>query len=66
MTHQYQMSNVIGTNYFTTFLQIVIVANFYWFSFGSATDIIFSITNNYTPHQQFIKKFVALPFSISD
>ena len=56
MTHQYQISNVIGINYFTTFLQTITIVNLYWFSFGLITNIIFLITNNHSPHQQIIKR----------
>ena len=34
-------SNTILTNFFTIFLQIVLVANSYWFAHGPITYIIF-------------------------
>ena len=67
MTHQYQMNNAINTNYFTTILQTITIANLYWFSFRPITNITFLITNNHLPDQHFIiYKIVALAFSILD
>ena len=43
----YKLGNVISINYFTTFLQTVVVTNSYWFSFVSTTNITFSLTNNH-------------------
>ena len=40
-------SNVILTNFFTIFLQTVLVANFYWFTHGPTTHIIFLLTSNH-------------------
>ena len=42
----YYMSNATIINYFTIFLQIVVMAN-YWFSFGPTTNITISISNNH-------------------
>ena len=56
-------SVVIITNFSTTFLQTVKVANSYWFTFEPTTYINFLLTNNYSSHQQFVKKFVTLAFS---
>ena len=50
------MRNVITTNYFTTFLQIIVVAKFYQFLSSPTTNIIFSLINNHLTHQQFGKK----------
>jgi len=63
MYFQAIFSNVIITNYFTIFLQIIDIANFYWFLFKSTTNIIYLFINNNSPHQQFVKRFVALTFS---
>ena len=43
----YYMSNATIINYFTIFLQIVVMANYYWFSFGPTTNITISISNNH-------------------
>ena len=43
----YKLGNVTSINYFTTFLQTVVVTNSYWFSFVSTTNITFSLTNNH-------------------
>ena len=43
----YKLGNVTSKNYFTTFLQTVVVTNSYWFSFVSTTNITFSLTNNH-------------------
>ena len=48
--NEFEKRNVTTTNYFTIFLQTVVVANFYWFSFESFIDISFSFTNNHSPH----------------
>ena len=40
-------SNAILTNFFTIFLQTVLVANFYWFTHGPITHIIFLLTSNH-------------------
>ena len=32
------------------------MTNFYWFLFRSTTNITFLLTNNYSPHQEFVKK----------
>ena len=55
--------NATKTNQFTIFLQTVDVINFYKFLSGLITNIKFLLTNNYSPHQQFIKRFMALAFS---
>ena len=39
--------NAIVTNFFTTFLQTIEVANSYWFASGSTTYITFLLTNNH-------------------
>ena len=44
-------SNVILTNFFTTFLQTVLVANSYWFTHRPTTHIIFLLTSNHLLHQ---------------
>ena len=44
-------SNAIFTNSFTTFLQIVLVANSYWFAYGPTTYIIFLLSSNHLSHQ---------------
>ena len=41
MTHQYQMSTTTNANYFTIFLQIIDIVNFYWFSFEPIINITF-------------------------
>ena len=46
MTHQYQMSTTTNANYFTIFLQIIDIVNFYWFSFGPITNITFSFKDD--------------------
>ena len=43
-------SNTILTNFFTIFLQTVLVANFYWFVHGLITHIIFLLTSNHLSH----------------
>ena len=43
----YYMSNATITNYFTILLQIVVMANYYQFSFGPTTNITISISNNH-------------------
>ena len=37
--------------FFITFLQTVLVANFYWFAFEHTTYFIFVLTNNHLLHQ---------------
>ena len=44
-------SNIILTNFFTTFLQTVLVANSYWFAHGPTIHIIFLLINNHLLHQ---------------
>ena len=44
-------SNTILTNFFTIFLQTVLVANFYWFAHRPTTHIIFLLTSNHLLHQ---------------
>ena len=44
-------SNAILTNFFTKFLQIVLVANSYWFAHKPTTHIIFLLTSNHLLHQ---------------
>ena len=58
-------SIVISTNFSTTFLKTVKVANSYWLTFEPTIYIIFLLTNNHLRHQQFVKKkkIVALAFS---
>ena len=51
-------SNAIAINYFTIFLQNVNVSTSYWFLSKPIINITFSFTNNYSPHQQFVKNFV--------
>ena len=51
----YSKNNSSTTNYFKTFLQTVDINNSYWFSFKSTTNIIFSLANKYSSHQQLIK-----------
>ena len=48
----YNKSNVIVINYFTTFLQTADVGNLL------TINITFLFTNNHSPHQQFVKIFV--------
>ena len=43
-------SNTILTNFFTIFLQTVLVANSYWFAPGPITHIIFLLTSNHLSH----------------
>ena len=50
------MSNATIINYFTTFLQIIIVATSYQFLSNPTINIIFSLTNNYLTYQQFEEK----------
>ena len=57
------LSNTIVTNFSTTFLQIIEIANFYWFAYKTIIYITFLFTDNNLLHQQFIKKFVILIFS---
>ena len=45
------MSNVTTTNYITTFLQIIIVANFLLVLIWVTNNISFLFTNNHAPHQ---------------
>ena len=56
-------SIVIAINFSSIILQTVKVINFYWFTFGSTTYIIFLLTNNHSSHQQSVKQFVTLAFS---
>ena len=39
------MSNATNTTYFTIFLQIIDITNFYWFSSNLITDITLLLTN---------------------
>ena len=43
-------SNTILTNFFTIFLQTVLIANSYWFAHGPITHIIFLLTSNHLSH----------------
>ena len=45
------MSNVTTTNYITTFLQTVIVANFLLVLILATNNISFLFTNNHASHQ---------------
>ena len=45
--HNYYKRNATITNFFTTFLQTIEVANFYWFASGSTIYITFLLTNNH-------------------
>ena len=49
------ISNVTITNYFTIFLQIIDVVNFYWISSKLTTNINFLHVNNHLSHQSFVK-----------
>ena len=55
-----KQSNAIVTNYFKTFLQTVDVANFFirFHLDSTLISFFFSFTNNYSPHQPFVKFFV--------
>ena len=44
-------SNIILTNIFITFLQIVLIANYYWFAYKHTIRIIFLFTNDYLSYQ---------------
>ena len=47
----YFKNNAILINFFTTFLQTVLVANSNWFAHGPTTHIIFLLTSNHLLHQ---------------
>ena len=51
-------SNATTTNYFTIFLQTVVMTNFYWFSLRPTNNITFLFANNHLSHQEFMKVFV--------
>ena len=59
------MSNTIGTNYFTTFLQNIDMANLLLVFIRPIINIIFSFINNHSPYQQFVKYFVKLFISLT-
>ena len=40
------------------FYKLLMWPAYYWFSFKSIINIIFSFTNNHSPHKQFVKFFV--------
>ena len=40
------------------FYKLLMWLTFYWFSFRVTINIIFSLTNNHSPHQHFVKNFV--------
>ena len=44
-------SSPVLTNFFTTFLQIILEANSYWFAYEPTTHIIFLLTSNHLLHQ---------------
>lgn len=50
-------------NYFTRFLQTVIIVNYYWFSLGPTTNITILLANNRSPHQLFVNLFILLAFA---
>ena len=52
----YILSNATDTNYLTIFLQIVDIANSYWFSYRPTPNITFLLTKNHPSHSQFVKK----------
>ena len=60
------MSNITTTNYFITFLQIVIGPISYLFSSGPTNNISFLFTNNHFSHQQFVKKIIFIAFFIQN
>ena len=53
----YEKSNVTVTNCFIYFYKHLMYPTSYWFSSKLTINIIFSFTNNHSPHQQFVKFF---------
>ena len=51
------MSSVTNTNYFTIFLKYVDVDSLLLVFIYSTINIIFLLTNNHSPHQQFVNFF---------